>query len=110
MALNPFWLADKPDDYEIKEDCTVILQPMKNDNVVVELGPYIFEFDSTDERQEALLGDGVNAVVDWLDAKIGQDVHFVQLIPAHGDEKEMPDEEEEERLKPFTINADDVTE
>ncbi len=67
MALNPFWLADKP-DYEIKEDRTVILQPMKNGTVVVELGPYILEFDSNDERQEALLGDGVNAVVDWLDA------------------------------------------
>ncbi len=67
MALNPFWLADNP-DYEIKEDRTVILQPMKNGTVVVELGPYILEFDSNDERQEALLGDGVNAVVDWLDA------------------------------------------
>ena len=98
MALNPFWLADKP-DYEIKEDRTVILQPMKNGTVVVELGPYILEFDSNDERQEALLGDGVNAVVDWLDAKIGQDVHFVQLIPAHGDEKDLPSEDEEERLR-----------
>ena len=106
MALNPFWLADKPDNYEIKEDRTVILQPMKNGTVVVELGPYILEFDSSDERQEALLGDGVNAVVDWLDAKIGQDVHFVQLIPAHGDEKDLPSEEEEERLRPFTIDAD----
>ena len=56
------------------------------------------------------MGDGVNAVVDWLDAKIGQDVHFVQLIPAHGDEKDLPSEDEEERLRPFTIDADDVTE
>lgn len=109
MALDPFWLADKPEDYDIKEDRTVILQPMKNDTVVVELGPYIMEFGSPEERQEALMGDGINAVVDWLDAEIGQDVHFVQLIPAGGKD-DLPTEEEEERLRPFTIDADEDTE
>ena len=67
-----FFIKDNP-DYNVKEDKSIVLQAMHGDDINYDVGPFVIEFATNEERNDFYVSDELKESITHLNKKYNTD-------------------------------------
>lgn len=84
------WWINGNEEREIDPDRAIILQAMRGDDIAIDVGPFVIQFDNGEDRDRFYLSDGMSKLVQSLRSQHdGVDFQPINDVPESDDGEEF---------------------